>query len=157
MDERTTSRVTGTVATAVAALGVFWLIPSYTGDARTANDLSPALVPTIALSVCGLLGIALALRRPRESDPLAAPPGIAPEPIVSGPALLGDLALWSAASVATLALLSHAGFLVAAPLAIAGWMAWCGERSPFRIAAFALTVPIVLERLSWYALTVPLP
>jgi hypothetical protein len=70
---------------------------------------------------------------------------------------LADLAIWALASLATFVLLRHAGFLVTGTLVIAAWMLFCGERSPLRIAALALGVPILLDRLSWYALSVPLP
>jgi hypothetical protein len=158
--DRATSLVTGAVTALLSAYGVFWLIPAHTGDARTANDIAPAMVPSVALGTCLLLALLLmvrAWRAPRDAGAAHTTADTAGNAPVSGPALLADLAIWAFASLATFVLLRHAGFLVTGTLVIAAWMLFCGERSPLRIAALALGVPILLDRLSWYALSVPLP
>jgi hypothetical protein len=40
---------------------------------------------------------------------------------------------------------------------LAAWLLFSGVRSWLLIASLSLILPITLERLCWYALTIPLP
>ena len=68
-----------------------------------------------------------------------------------------DTVVWVVSSIAAMTMLAQVGFVLAAMPLLAAWLLFAGVRSMVWIAALALTLPIALERLCWYALTIQLP
>lgn len=157
--------IVGLVVVLAAGLGIFWLIPTQiTVSATGLNDLSPSLVPQISLGLCLLLGIGLILHARfahARSDAIERIDLDETGEITEQPrytlGLAFDLAIWATSSVAVMVLLPQVGFIVTAILLLAGWLVFTGVRSPAVIVGVSLILPVVLDRLSWYALTVKLP
>lgn len=161
METRTTRIVVASAVCLLAAAGLLWLIPAQTGDARGATDIAPAFFPNMSLGVCLALGLCLAwdaFRGPREAKRTAsAEEESADDDTLTGRALLADMAVWVAASVMAILVLKYAGFIPAGIMLLTGWMLYCGLRSWLLIGLVAIGTPLLLERLSWYVLTIRLP
>ncbi|MCP5374080.1 MAG: tripartite tricarboxylate transporter TctB family protein [Hyphomicrobiales bacterium] len=155
--------VIGLVVAALSAVGMLWLIPAHTNPAAGPNDLSPALVPEIALGVCLALGVLLvvqALRRPDAGAAATAAVGAdddGPRGLRLARDLAFDLSVWAVSCIVLVQLLPRIGFIATSAMVLAGWCVFAGLRSIPTIVGVALVVPVVLDRLCWYALTVPLP
>jgi len=157
--------IIGACVVAIAAFGVFWLIPTQTVTSATGeNDLSPSLVPTISLGLCLVLGLVLMVQAWRDGRRTGE--GHAPEMEESGevddaPRSFGsfvfDLLVWTVSSAAAVLLIPHAGFIATGVVLLAGWLVFAGARSVPVIVGVSLVLPVTLDRLCWYALTVQLP
>jgi hypothetical protein len=76
---------------------------------------------------------------------------------LSGRGLFFDLAVWAGSSIPMMLALPMIGFIAAGTMLLAGWMVFTGARSIPIIAGVSLALPVFLDRLCWYALTVQLP
>jgi hypothetical protein len=128
------------------------------------NDLSPSLVPHLSLGVCLVLGVVLAVRAwrdgrfaVREDTPELEESGEVDEAPRSAGAFVFDLLVWIASSTAAVMIIPQIGFIATAAVLLAGWLVFAGVRSIPVIAGVSLVLPVVLDRLCWYALTVQLP
>ncbi len=157
--------VTGAVVVVLAGLGIFWLVPAQTTSPQPGGyDIAPSLVPQLSLVLCLLLGFGLMFRsrlskgtpEPSgrlETDETGAPPGVP----ITARGLFFDLAVWVGSSVLVMLALPHVGFVVTGTVLLAGWLVFTGVRSVATILAVSLVLPVALDRLCWYALTVQLP
>ncbi len=133
----------------LAALSLFalvWLIPTHTQPADSQFDVAPGFFPNLAAGAVLLLSGFLLLRRWRQ-----APGG------EGGGRIVFELALWSALAIAIMLALSHIGFLVMAPVVIAGAMLFAGNRNWWLIGAMAIFFPLLVETAAWLIFTVDLP
>ncbi len=174
--DRTSEIVTGISVMSISGLGIFWLIPAQTSLAATGNyDVPPSLIPHIMGILCLALGGGLTLRAWRMTA--TATPSAPPAPEVSGAGerrrgdtedmsaanslsgrgLFFDLAVWAGSSIPMMLALPMIGFIAAGTMLLAGWMVFAGARSIPIIAGVSLALPVFLDRLCWYALTVQLP
>jgi hypothetical protein len=157
--------ITGLTVVLLAAIGVLWLVPTQTVTTATGeNDLSPSLVPHISLGVCLVLGIILSVRAWRDgrltgsdNTPEFEEAGEVDEAPRSVGAMVFDLLVWIASSTAAVMIIPQIGFIATAAVLLAGWLVFAGVRSIAIIAGVSLVLPVVLDRLCWYALTVQLP
>ncbi len=157
--------ITGASVVLIATVGVLWLIPSQTVTTATGeNDLSPSLVPHISMGMCLLLGLLYTVQSWRdgrragaEATPELEDSGDVDEAPRSVVGLILDLAVWIASSTATMLIIPHVGFIVTGTILLAGWLVFAGVRSVWIVAAVSLGLPVLLDRLCWYALTVQLP
>lgn len=154
----------GATVAALAAVGNAWLIPAFTTASATgAYDLSPTLVPHISLGLCLVLGLLLCLQSlGARRDGRPAPPGVARTgdgATHSSPGvwLFRDLLMWGASSMVTVVLLPRLGFIATATALLAVWLVFAGARRWPVVIGVAVILPVLLDRLSWYALTVRLP
>ncbi len=147
---------------ALACVGIFWLIPAQTQVSPSGvYDLSPSLVPRLSLGLCLLLGLGLALHGWRGRSGRGGP-GLARHAATvaegNSPAGLAfDVTVWVLSSVPVMLLLDHAGFILTGILLLTGWLLFAGVRSIPVVAGIALILPVSLDRLCWYVLTVELP
>ncbi|NNF80445.1 MAG: hypothetical protein HKN05_20680 [Rhizobiales bacterium] len=133
----------------LAALSVFalvWLIPAHTQPADSQFDVAPGFFPNLAAGAVLLLSGLLLLRRWGQ-----VPSG------GGGARIVLELAVWSALSVAIMLALSHIGFLIMAPVVIAGAMLFSGNRNWWLIAAMTIIFPLVVKWAAWFIFTVDLP
>ncbi len=133
----------------LAALSVFalvWLIPNHTQPADSQFDVAPGFFPNLAAGAVLLLSGLLLLRRWSQ----AAGGG-------GGARIVLELAVWCALSVAIMLALSHIGFLIMAPVVIAGAMLFSGNRNWWLIAAMTVIFPLVVKWAAWFIFTVDLP
>lgn len=133
----------------LAALSVFalvWLIPTHTQPADSQFDVAPGFFPNLAAGAVLLLSGLLLLRRWGR-----APSG------GGGARIVLELAVWCALSVAVMMALSHIGFLIMAPVVIAGAMLFSGNRNWWLIAAMTIIFPLVVKWAAWFIFTVDLP
>lgn len=156
--------IIGACVVAIAAFGVFWLIPTQTVTSATGeNDLSPSLVPTISLGVCLALGLLLMVRAWRDgrqggdAGSELDEAGEVDEAPRSFGSLVFDLLVWTGSSIAAMLIIPHAGFIMTGAVLLAGWLVFAGARSVPVIVGVSLLLPVTLDRLCWYALTVQLP
>lgn len=157
--------ITGLAVVLIAAVGVLWLVPTQTVTTATGeNDLSPSLVPHLSLGVCLVLGLVLTVRAWRDgrlADQEDTPELDESGDMEAAPRSVGgfvfDLLVWIASSTAAVMIIPQIGFIATAAVLLAGWLIFAGVRSIPIIAGVSLVLPVVLDRLCWYALTVQLP
>lgn len=156
----------GLVLVCLAGIGLLWLVPAQIVVSITGMyDLSPRLVPRLVLGLAVLLGLLVAwhgwaARRSADGEAGAAPPGpldARGRPRNAAAELGTDVVVWIASSVAVMVGLTQVGFVLTAGPLLAVWLLFAGVRSWPLIVALALVLPITLERLCWYALTIRLP
>lgn len=177
--DRTSEIVTGISVMSISSLGIFWLIPAQTSLAASGNyDVPPSLIPQITGILCLALGGGLTLRAWRmpatetPSAPAASEGSGAGERsaqdkengedksaanALSGKGLFFDLAVWAGSSIPMMLVLPIIGFIAAGTMLLAAWMVFAGARSILLIAGVSFALPVFLDRLCWYALTVQLP
>jgi hypothetical protein len=156
----------GLALVCLAGAGLLWLVPAQiVVSASGLYDLSPRLVPRLILVLTGLLGLGVlwngwAARRggpgaaeapgPEQTDSRGRPRRAAVE-------LGTDALVWIASSVAVMVGLAQVGFVLTAVPLLAAWLLYAGVRSWPLVAGLSVALPIALERLCWYALTIRLP
>jgi hypothetical protein len=159
---------TGFVLACLASTGLLWLIPAEIEVSSTGMyDLSPRLVPRLILVLTLLLGLCVLWNgwmARRDGRGKGAPAGSAAmqtdargRPRHAAVELGVDAVVWVTSSIAVMVALTHVGFILTSVPLLAAWMVFAGVRSKPLIAGLALGLPITLERLCWYALTIPLP
>ncbi len=133
----------------LAALSLFallWLIPNHTQPADSQFDVAPGFFPNLAAGTVLFFSLVLLARRWRQT-----PSG------GGGFQVISEIATWSALAVAIMLALSTLGFLVMAPVVIAGAMLFSGNRTWWLIAAMAIVFPLAVEGAAWLIFTVDLP
>ena len=157
---------TGLALVVLAGAALLWLVPAQIQVSTTGMyDLSPRLVPRLLLLLTMALGLGVMWQgwKSRYAGPGSTP---ASEPLQLDargrprrPAVeLGvDAVVWIVSSAAVMVALKHVGFLLTSTPLLAAWMVFAGVRSKVLIASLSLALPIVLERLCWYGLTIQLP
>ncbi len=136
----------GLCLAALALFALLWLIPNHTQPADSQFDVAPGFFPNLAAGTVLLLSVVLLARRWRQ-----APSG------GGGLQVITEMAVWTALAVAIMLALSKLGFLVMAPVVIAGAMVFSGNRTWWLIAAMALVFPLAVEGAAWVIFTVDLP
>ena len=147
----------GLAAAALATL--LWLIPSQTSPAQSEGNMSPAMMPTVAVALVLALALLLAVTRHASTPSMRDEPHeeFGTEARGFGRQELLELALWTATSVAVMALLRYAGFIAAGGVVLTGAMLFMGQRNPWTIAAAALGAPLSIWLIAWYGFSVQMP
>ena len=143
----------------VSAWCLVWLIPESTAPAQSELDLSPALIPSIAVGICLVLSLVMMVRALRADAAEAADLDEEFGEDASGvdPAVLANLLIWAGASVATYLFMDFVGFEPAMSLFLAATMLFVGVRRYWEIALVAIVAPIALSQLVFHVFTTELP
>ena len=137
----------GLCLAALSVLALVWLIPTHTQPADSQFDVAPGFFPNLAAGAVLLLSGLLLLRRWGQASGGSG----------GGLRIVLELVVWCALSVAVMLALSHIGFLVMAPVVIAGAMLFSGNRNWWLIAAMTIIFPLVVKWAAWFIFTVDLP
>ncbi len=149
----------GALLALASAFCVFWLIPENTAPAESEIDLSPALVPSIAMGACLLLSLALLARAARagREDAARMDEEFGAEASGVDGQVLANLALWGLVSAACWFGVEHVGFEPAMAAFLVATMLFVGARHLLTIAAMAVAAPIALSQLAYYLFSTELP
>lgn len=148
----------------LAAMGLFavtWLIPNGVDGADNMDlGLPPTFMPTVAaytVIVLGLIVAAIYGRHlvARHAD--AVEESEENENLEFGVREVVNFLVFSALSVGFMVLLQVSGFLIASGILLAMLIYFMGFRSWPIIIGIAVIVPLAMEQVLWYALSIRLP
>ena len=123
----TLTRISGVVVAVFGIILLFWIIPRHT-ETVDYGWLRPATLPNVTaiiVIVASIIHVIFPSGKAEFDGPLAMRAG-----------------LFFVISLASLFLMHHVGFLIAAPLLIAVLMLSIGERRPLWLAAGVVLVPL---------------
>ncbi len=141
---------------------LFWLIPDNTAPAQSELDLSPALVPSIAIGTCLVLAVVMAVQavyggRKVEAGEDHLDEEFGAEATGASRHVLLNLLIWSGTACASWFLIEHVGFEPAMTLFLVVAMLFVGARNPWTITLVSLTTPIVLSQAAYQFFNTALP
>ena len=151
--------LTGIVLVPVCIWCLFWLIPGNTVPPTSEHDLSPALVPSIAVGACLLTGLIMLVRALRASRSASAEVDeeFGEEATGIDARVLMNTLWWTLTTVVAWLLIAHVGFEPAMTLLLVAIMLYVGVRKPLTIATTSLLVPILLSQAAWYFFSTQMP
>ena len=151
-DSRHAVRTEIAAAAVLVAAGLFallWLVPNHTQPAMSENDISPAFFP--ALSAMTVIALALGMIVVRLTRAVATAVSL------SGPGIMLELAVWTAAALAMFLALPVIGFVPTTVIVIV-LGAWAiGFRRWLFITLFAIGFAVIVDLGVWQIFTVDLP
>ena len=141
---------------------LFWLIPDNTAPAESELDLSPALVPSIAIGACLILALVMAVQavyggRRVEGGEDHLDEEFGEDATGASAHVLLNLLIWSAVACGCWFLIEHVGFEPAMALFMAATMLFVGARNPWTIALVSLATPVVLSQAAYQFFNTELP
>jgi len=156
---RNTHLFTGILLIPVCIYCLFWLIPNNTVPPTSEHDISPALIPSIAVAAGLLLSALMAFKAWRTRGRAAAEldDEFGEEATGIDAAVLTNAALWSVAAAITWALTKYVGFEPAMAVLMLAVMLYIGVRRPTPLIGTAIVMPIVLSQAAWYFFTTEMP
>ncbi len=159
---RTTHIWAGALLALVSLWCLVWLIPDNTAPAESELDLAPALVPSIAIGVCLVLAVVLAVQavyggRRVEDGEDHLDEEFGAEATGASAHVLLNLLIWTAIAGAAWFLIEHVGFEPAMTLFLVATMLFVGARNPWTIALVSLATPIVLSQAAYQFFNTELP
>ncbi len=149
----------GILLAALSAFCLLWVIPENTAPAQSDLDLSPALMPSVAVGLCLVLSLVMLVHALRAGVSEAADLDEEFGEEASGTDLqvLGNLLIWAVVSVVSLLIMEHVGFEPAMTVFLASAMLFVGARNPWSIGLIAVLAPIGLSQLVFHVFTTELP
>ena len=159
---RTTHIWAGVLLVLASLWCLFWLIPDNTYPPDSELDLAPALVPSIAIGVCLVLAVVLAVQavyggRRVEDGEDHLDEEFGAEATGASAHVLLNLLIWTAIAGAAWFLIEHVGFEPAMTLFLVATMLFVGARNPWTIALVSLATPIVLSQAAYQFFNTELP
>jgi len=137
------------VLMAAAIFALFWLIPNNTEPARSELDISPSFFPTLAMGIVLVLSLAMIVVRLTRS--------IVSGVNLPGPAILGEIAVWSGAGVTIWFVLPVLGFIpTSVGVVVLGGLA-TGYRKWWILTTLAVLFSVIVDIGAWQIFTVNLP
>ena len=138
---------------------LLWLIPEHTIPPTSDRDLSPALVPSIAVGACLLTAAIMAIRAwgASETDKAALDEEFGAEATGIDRRVLWNAFLVAAVSIVSWLLLEYVGFEPAMGLLIATTMWFMGVRRIWTIVLTSVLTPVVLSQATWFFFSTELP
>ena len=138
---------------------LFWLIPNNTITPTSEDDLSSALMPSIAIGTMLLTAVMMLVRALRSSA--AAAHAMDDEfgddaDGINRTVLLKTL-LWAVAATVSWLLMTYVGFEPAMTLLLIATMLYVGVRKPLAIALTSVLMPIILSQASWHFFSTQMP
>lgn len=159
---RTTHLWSGVLLVLASLYCLFWLIPDNTYPPDSELDLSPSLVPSIAIATCLLLAAVMAVQAMRGGRSVASGEDPLDEEFGSEATgadrhVLLNLLIWVGVACASWFLIEHVGFEPAMALFLVATMLFVGARNPWTIASVSLVTPIVLSLAAYQFFNTELP
>jgi hypothetical protein len=143
----------------MAGVVLGWLIPEHVPSAHDAGDLPPTMVPVLSMTICAamafLLGISAWRRRGDAADKTRGEE--ADGQLFFGLREAVNLLIWLAATAVIWLILKYIGFVAAATVTIAAGTAYGGIRNLWIIIPSALIIPLLIDKIVWYGLSIRLP
>lgn len=156
---KNTHIVTGILLIPVCLWCLFWLIPANTVPPTSERDLSPALVPSIAVGACLITGLIMLVRawRATKSDAAVLDEEFGDEATGIDARVLVNTLWWIVAAVVSWLLITHVGFEPAMTVLLIALMLYVGVRKPLTIALVSVLTPIVLSQAAWHFFSTQMP
>lgn len=133
-------------------------IPNATSPPSSELDLAPSLIPTIAVSVCLLMSIALAAGAylmPVEDTGLDDEFG-AEATGVDG-SVMANFGIWCVVAVVIWLLMTHVGFEPAMSVFLFTTFLYLRVRNLWVLGLASVLVPIVISQIVWFSFSTVLP
>ena len=156
---RNTHLYTGIILIPVCLFCLFWLIPNNTIPATSEHDISPGLLPSIAVGTGLVMSILMAWRAWRVSAAEAEEMDdeFGDEATGVDATVLLNLFWWTLGASVAWALIAYVGFEPGMTVLLAATMLFIGVRRPVPIISTAILMPIVLSQAAWYFFTTQMP
>ncbi len=159
---RTTHIWSGVLLALASLYCLFWLIPGNTSPAESELDLSPALVPSIAVGACLILALVMAAQalyggRKIEAGEDHLDEEFGSEATGADRHVLLNLLIWALVACACWYLVEYVGFEPAMTLFLVATMLFVGARNPWSIALVSLATPVVLSQAAYQFFNTELP
>ena len=156
---RNTHLMTGIFLIPVCIFCLVWLIPNNTVPPTSANDISPALIPSLAAGVGLILSIALAWRAWRlssaEADELDDEFGEEATGISAD--VLINTGLWALGSGVAWVIISYIGFEPGMTVLLGATLLYIRVYEVKPLIGTAVIMPILLSQAAWYFFTTEMP
>lgn len=140
---------------------LLWFIPENTIPAQSELDLSPALVPSIAVGAILVTALIMAIHAMVEGRDSAGGSALDDEFGVEATGIdfhvLGNALLWGATATVSWFIMDLVGFELAMTLFLIGTMVFIGVRSWWVIILNAVLTPIVLAQSAYLFFDTQLP
>lgn len=156
---RNTHLMTGIVLVPICIFCLFWLIPNNTEPPTSADDISPALVPSIAAGVGLLLSFLMAFRAWRvsgvEADAMDDEFGAEATGIDAN--VLINAGLWALASGVAWVIIAYIGFEPGMTALLIATLLYIRIYRITPLIGTAVVMPILLSQIVWYFFTTEMP
>ena len=156
---RATHLYGGMFMTALSLFCLIWLIPTYTDEPQSELDLSPAFMPTVAMSTCLLMAVIMTFTAWRASHNAEQEvhDEFGEEATGGSREVFRNLAIWVTTAVVSLALMAYVGFEAAMSLFLVVTFNFLGMRNYVWMAVLTIGVPIFLSLGTWYLFFIQMP
>lgn len=156
---RNTHLYTGLVLAPICFYCLFWLIPNNIVAPTSEHDISPGLIPYIAVGTGLVMCILMAARALKEHVVGAEAPDdeFGAEATGIDPQVLVNVLVWGVLSTVAWFLMVHIGFEPAMSVLLLATMLYIGVRRPFPLFANSIIMPIVLSQAAWHFFTTEMP
>jgi len=160
-DLTTFNLAASTLLTLAGILSLAWLIPDQVPvPAGPDQGLSARFMPTVAVSaltvLAFLLGMNVLIRKLRGLAPLAEENEDNDDQGFGAAEAVNTMVLLAGSGV-YVGLLATVGFVVSTAFGLAVCLYFGGVRNRLLIVALCLGIPLVLEQILWWGLTIQLP
>ncbi len=156
---RNTHLMTGIVLIPICIYCLVWLIPNNTVPPTSENDISPGLIPSLAVGTGLILSIAMAWRAWRLSsasaDELDDEFGEEATGIDGGVVI--NTGLWALGSGIAWFIISYVGFEPGMTFLLGATLIYIRVREVKPLIGTAIIMPILLSQAAWYFFTTEMP
>ena len=156
---RNTHLYTGIFLVPLCLYCLFWLIPNNIVPPTSEHDISPGLIPYIAVGAGLVMSFLMAFRALKErfqgTDEMDDEFGT--EATGIDPQVLVNVIIWGFSSTVVWFLMVHVGFEPAMSVLLVGTMLYIGVRRVMPIVANSIVMPILLSQAAWYFFTTEMP
>lgn len=156
---RNTHLMTGIVLIPICIYCLIWLIPNNTIPPTSENDISPGLIPSVAVGVGLLLSAAMAWRAwrmsPADAEELDDEFGEEATGIDTG--VLINTGLWALGSGVAWAIISYVGFEPGMTVLLGATLLYIRIYEVKSLIGTAVVMPILLSQAAWYFFTTEMP
>ena len=156
---RMTHLMTGIVLIPVCIFCLVWLIPNNTIPPTSADDISPGLIPSLAVGVGLIMSILLALRAWRLSSAQAdeLDDEFGEEATGIDAQVLLNTGLWALGSGIAWAIISYVGFEPGMTVLLGATLLYIRVYDVKPLIGTAVIMPILLSQAAWYFFTTEMP